>query len=115
MSATDDPVAALPFVGDRPPVRPQPRRCFWLVRSTGDFDQDQRLGEEYGLAFLRWEVAQDHNVHYWVLPKIIADMPRELTSIEIAILTIVGIAACAGVDDADRVAARWRSRREARR
>lgn len=61
------------------------------------------------LAFLRYEAALDHNVHPYALPWIIGDMPRKLSQIEIGFLTIIGIAAAAGLHDAERVAAYWQS------
>ena len=106
------PITALPFVGPRPPDRPgNSPRCFWIVQPTGDPWRDSALGGELALSFLRFEAAQDHNLHPYILPWIVGDMPREIGQLEVAFLTTVGIAAAAGVAAAERVQAYWASER----
>ena len=102
------PITTLPFVGDRSPDKPggiSPARDFWKVPEDGG----ERLGQDYGLAFLRYEAALDHNIHPYILPWIVGDMPRKLSRIEVGFLTVIGIAAAAGLHDAERAVAYWRS------
>jgi hypothetical protein len=99
------PISALPFVSDRQDG--QPGRCFW----NGAAGANRRLGQEFGLAYLRYEASQDHNVAPLILPWIVADMPRPLGPAETEFMTVVAIAAATGLDEAERVVAYWASQR----
>jgi hypothetical protein len=100
-------VARLPFVGRRDPGEPGFPRHFWKVRSIDNGRlADCALGGEYALAYLRVEAAAEHKL---LLPWIVADMPRELTQLEIAFLSLVGVAACAGRHQAEAVEAHYRA------
>ena len=102
------PVASLPFVADRSPcAEGEPPRHFWTVTPTGDYGEDCRSGDRYALTYLRFEAALNHNLHPFILPWIVSDMPRELTGIEIGFLTIVDAAAQHGIAEAERLSAYW--------
>ncbi len=103
-----DPVASLPFVADRSPCAEGERpRHFWTVTATDDYGEDCRTGDGHALTYLRFEAALDHNLHPFILPWIVRDMPRELTGIEIGFLTIIDAAAQHGIAEAERLSAYW--------
>jgi len=116
MSAEHHPVTSLPFVADRKtPLAPgELPRCFWNASSGGDAWADNELGNQYALEYLRYEAALDHNVEPFILPMIIADMPRKLGQIELAFLTVVAISTTSppGVRHAEHVVDYWRQCRE---
>jgi hypothetical protein len=95
----------LPFIGRRDPGEPGLPRHFWKVRSLDDSFADCALGGEYAPAYLRFEAAAEHKL---LLPRIVADMPRELTQLEIGFLSLVGEAACAGRYRAEALEAYYR-------
>jgi hypothetical protein len=108
MSAREQDIERLPFIGRRDLGEPGPPRHFWKVRSLGDGFADCALGGEYALAYLQFEAAQDGKL---LLPWIVADMPRELTQLEIGFLSLVGEAAAAGLHRAEALEAHYRESR----
>jgi hypothetical protein len=112
----DDPITRLSFVADRDgkalqkPTGRQFPRCFWHVKSTGDFTADDLMGERLALEYLAYEEANKGTV--CLLPWIVADMPRKLGPIEISFFTTVGYAAKAGAQRAREVVAYWERRRK---
>ena len=113
-----DPIADLSFVASRDgktlpkPTGDQGPRCFWNVTPTGDGWRDDELGCALALEYLALEEADTHGPGH--LAKIIADMPRSLTNIEISFLTMVAYAAAAGADRAREIAAYWEEQIAAR-
>jgi hypothetical protein len=106
----------LPFVAERSPcAEGEFPRHFWTVRPTGDHGEDCRTGDRYALTYLRFEAALDHNLHPFILPWIVRDMPRELTGIEIGFLTIIDAAAQHGIAEAERLSAYWEGSYAARK
>ena len=76
-------------------AEPPPHRSF----------RDDKLGHALALEYLAFEEADTHGPGH--LPKIVADMPRSLTAIEIGFLTLVAYAASAGADRAREIVAYW--------
>jgi hypothetical protein len=98
-----DPLAELPFVKDTPKAR----RNFWSVKKSDDPMQQSRIGTDYALAWLRYEVRPENNGMDTCLACIVGDMPRKLGHIEIAFLSMVGFAAKKGLSEAERINAYW--------
>lgn len=82
----------LPFVVDRkraglpPPTGEQSPRCFWRVSPIGDYERDIETGNRLAVKYLDrggWPPLQ------WI----VADMPRELTGVEVGFLRLIGLAA----------------------
>ncbi|EJF92658.1 hypothetical protein [Bartonella tamiae] len=82
------------------------RHLFWNVKNTNKYEIDESLGQVFALEYLAYE-AQLEGDHYPILPSIIADMPRDLTGIEITFLGLVGFAAIDGRREAKRIADYW--------
>ena len=97
-------IAALSFVGERNKreAGKYPQH-FWRVNRSGDYGADCELGERLALEYLAFQEANDQSS----LQHIVADMPRELTGVEIGFLTLVSFAAGAGADRARQIAAYW--------
>ncbi|HXW22031.1 MAG TPA: hypothetical protein VEK14_03915 [Rhodomicrobium sp.] len=102
-------ISMLSFVADRggeassKSRRKPQRRCFWRVDATGDYGRDCKLGTRLALEYLTFEEADRDGGG--ILQCIVADMPRELTGVEIAFLQMVAFAAAAGADRARRISA----------
>ena len=114
----DRPIDRLSFVADRDgnalpkPKGRQSPRCFWHVKPTGDLGADEVTGESLALEYLTYEETKGPDSPS-ILPWIVKDMPRDLTSIEISFLTIVGFAAAEGPQRAREICAYWeRCRKE---
>lgn len=71
--------------GDQSPA------CFWNVAATGDYAEECEIGRRLALEYLALEAAEENGMGH--LPKIVADMPRDLTGVEIAFLATVARAA----------------------
>lgn len=105
------PFAALSFVADRDgKTLPKPRkgqtpRCFWHVKSTGDYSRDCDIGEALALEYLAFEEADVGGPGN--LQMIVGDMPRQLTGVEIGFLIMVSYAAGAGAGHARQVSSYW--------
>ncbi len=88
------------FVVDRkkaglpPPTGKQTKRCFWHVSPSGHYGEDCRTGEQLALEYLECQSSAAATGSY--LSWIVADMPRDLSGIEIGFLMIVSVAAAAG-------------------
>ena len=112
------PIDRLSFAADRDgnalpkPKGRQSPRCFWHVKPTGDLWADEVTGESLALEYLTYEETKGPDSPT-ILPSIVADMPRDLTSIEISFLTVVGFAAAEGPHRAREICAYWeRCRKE---
>jgi hypothetical protein len=112
------PIDRLSFAADRDgnalpkPKGRQSPRCFWHVKPTGDLWADEVTGESLALEYLTYEETKGPDSPS-ILPWIVKDMPRDLTSIEISFLTIVGFAAAEGPQRAREICAYWeRCRKE---
>jgi hypothetical protein len=111
------PIAELSFVADRDgttlprPTDDQSPCCFWNVTPTGDYGKDCEIGGRLALEYLALEEADIHWPGH--LPKIVEDMPRQLTGVEVGFLVMVAYAAGAGADRARKIAAHWESCRQA--
>jgi hypothetical protein len=68
--------------------------CFWNVAGTGHYGEDCEIGETLALEYLALEEADSNGMGH--LPKIVGDMPRELTGVEVGFLCTVSRAAGAG-------------------
>jgi hypothetical protein len=77
----------LPFVA----LRPGKGHCFWSVRPTGSHETDLNIGRHFALLYLEYCARRP-----LPLIDIIAEMPREITAIEMGFLDIVGDAASVG-------------------
>ncbi len=112
-STARHPIAALSFVASRdgktlPKAPPgQPLRCFWHVKPTGGYAHDCEKGKALAFEYLAFEEADVGGSGH--LQLIVADMPRQLTGVEISFLTMVSYAAGAGAGAARArgVAAYW--------
>jgi hypothetical protein len=83
MSAAD-----LSFVVDRPqPSDKSFPRTFWSVTATGDYTADCATGVRLGREYLDYEKREHEGPP--LLPWIVADMPRDLTGIEIGFLSAI--------------------------
>jgi hypothetical protein len=106
-----DPLAELSFIADRDgltlprPTDDQLPRCFWNVTPTGDYGRDCKIGRALALEYLAMEEANPGGPGD--LPKIVGDMPRPLTGVEVGFLAMVAYAAGAGADRARKIAAYW--------
>ncbi|MBS0233482.1 MAG: hypothetical protein JSR99_08340 [Proteobacteria bacterium] len=103
------PVHNLSFVGRRPGRHKgfKPGRYavhFWKVKPTGDYGEDCSHGRDLALEYLAF-AEQDNSTH---LQLIISDMPRELTGVEVAFLSMIDIAARSGAGGARAVDAYWK-------
>lgn len=96
------PIADLSFVKDHPKGSPN-RRTFWNVESHSDEWEGYRKALEY-LAFEEISRRQGGPGH---LPKIVADMPRDIGATEIGFLTLISYAASVGRHEALRVFKYW--------
>ena len=90
-------------------------RNFWNVRPSGDYSADSVLGQKYALEYLAYEASIDHNESPNILGWIVADMPRELTGVEVGFFSIIGAAATAGIAEGERLARYWEHSRTGRR
>jgi hypothetical protein len=97
----DHPIAKLSFVDSRRPGR----RFCWNVTPTGNYGEDCCIGRRLALEYLAFEESDDQGPGY--LQKIVEDMPRELTGVEVGFLTMVSYAAGAGAYRARQVSAYW--------
>ena len=77
---------------------------FWKVKPTGDYAADCAHGNELALEYLAF-AEQDNSTH---LQWIVGDMPRKLTGVEVAFLSMIGIAARSGAGGARAVDAYWK-------
>jgi len=85
-----DPIARLSFVKNCRVRRHGRLRNFWHVKPTGDYGADCAIGSKFALEYLKYEeTAQPGGL----LQIIVADMPRDLTGIEVAFLATVAYAA----------------------
>ena len=92
------------FVGTREkPEAGKPPRHFWLVKATGDYGADCDLGTRLGLEYLAYQNTREGSY----LQHIVADMPRNLTGVEIGFLAMVSFAAGAGAHRAREIADYW--------
>ena len=92
------------LVGAREKPEPgKPPRHFWRVKPSGDYGADCELGTRLGLEYLAYQ----NTVEGSYLQQIVADMPRNLTGVEIGFLTMVSFAAGAGAHRAREIAAYW--------
>jgi hypothetical protein len=114
MTAERHPILDLPFVADR--KRNEPGRLprnFWKVGPAGDYDitgsytADCKTGRYYALAYLRWLRVHRAECSGGFLATIVADMPSDLTGIEVGFLAIIDHAAEHGLDAAERLVAYW--------
>jgi hypothetical protein len=97
-------IADLSFVGERKkPEAGKLPRCFWRVTPSGDYGADCELGQRLALEYLAFQEAADGSS----LQHIVADMPRELTGVEVGFLTMVSFAAGGGAYRARQIAAYW--------
>jgi hypothetical protein len=106
----DDQLAKVSFFAIRdgkilakPTASPLPR-CFWNVRSTGDYGTDCRTGENLALEYLELQERGDSGSY---LQLIVADMPRKLTGVEVGFLTVVAHSAAAGANEGRRLVRYW--------
>jgi len=84
----------LPFVKDGIVMPDGPRRCFWHVEPTGDYERDCRTGEHFGLAFLEHHANSDG---FGILGFIIRDMlakvePQDQSGIRVGFISVLGVA-----------------------
>ncbi len=99
-------VLSLSFVSDRKkPLKGRQPRNFWNVTPTGDYGKDCETGSQLALEWIAYEEANIGGPG--ILSKIVEDMPRELSGVEIGFLGMAGIAARAGAGEGRRVAAYW--------
>ena len=111
MTAERHPVLDLPFVADRKRSEPGWPRCFWNIDQADD--TTGLTGEHYALAYLRWLRDHPDDGRPGFLPSIVADMPRDITGIEIGFLVIIDHAAQrGGLAAAERLVAYWESWRQ---
>lgn len=102
---------ALSFVASRDgkalpkPVSDELPRCFWHVKSTGDYQLDTQLGTQIALEYLAYEDADKGGAG--ILNLIISDMPRPLGDVEDAFLQLVGLVAKNGYQRAQQIVAHW--------
>lgn len=112
-----DPVTQLSFVADREPSEAKKHkfpRNFWNVTPMENHVADSAFGQKLALEYLEFETRRDHNVYPCLLPWIVADMPRKLSPVEVAFLTVVGFASIAGTEEGRRIVDYWsRARRVA--
>ena len=87
------------------PVGEQLPRCFWNVKSTGNYSVDCTIGQRLALEYLRYEEADVGGSG--ILNMIVDDMPRPLTGIEHAFLQMVCFQARAGRGRAKQIATYW--------
>lgn len=78
--------------------------CFWNVAATGDYSIDCDTGQQLALEYLAYQEASDGPS---ILQQIVADMPRDLTGIEVAFLDLVGMQAKAGKGRARQIVTYW--------
>lgn len=107
------PLEALPFIatwGD-PGVRKRRKdhvgRCFWHVKRSGNAWLDSLTGEKYALKYLEYLATAEIGC----LPSIVADMPRQRSTMEIAFLSLIDTAARSGRFAAEQESAYWDKRR----
>ena len=110
MSETHPDISRLSFVAARDgKTLPKPKgnqlgRCFWHVKSSGDYGKDCVNGRALALEYLALEEEDSDGPGF--LQLIVADMlPRKLTGIEVGFLTMVSYAAGAGAERARRISA----------
>jgi hypothetical protein len=75
------------------------------VTATGDYGRDCKIGRALALEYLAMEEANPDGPGD--LPKIVNDMPRPITGVEIGFFTFVAYAAGAGAHRAREIAAYW--------
>jgi len=80
-------------------------RCFWNVKSTGDFTTDELLGQKLAFEYIDF-VTRDAG-GCGILSKIIADFPRPLTPVEHTFMHVVELEMRTGRGGARRVVERW--------
>ncbi len=81
-------VADLSFVADlQKTSKKSPPRTFWSVKATGDYARDCATGERLAREYL--DYARSNPDRPPLLPWIVGDMPRDLTGIETAFLSII--------------------------
>jgi hypothetical protein len=83
------------------PTGDQWPRCWWNVASTGDYEQDVKIGKRLALEYLAFESADEDGSGH--LQMIVADMPRPLTGVEIGFLIVVSRAAGSRAAEAGRI------------
>ena len=102
-------IADLPFIRDGKRRPNGSRRHFWNVEPSGRYAEDCETGERFALAYL--DYLTNNPDCPGVLPMIVADMPREITGIEVAFLQHISFAAQAGAWRARQISAFWESKR----
>ena len=86
-------------------------RCWWSVAPSGDYRADCATGTKMALEYLAYINGEASTGG--CLGLIVQEMPRELSGIEVAFLTMLDIAAKAGQARAVRVSAFWDQREAA--
>jgi hypothetical protein len=86
-------------------------RNWWAVAATGDDDRDSEIGDNFAIEYLFNDELRSGNGS---LGWIVEAMPRKLTVVEIAFLSLIEVAAMAGRDRAREVADNWRQCRAKR-
>lgn len=69
------------FVGE-----PESGKSFWMVSPSGDWSKDNETGRAYALQFAR---AMAETKNFFMLQRIVSDMPSEHTGIEVGFLSAI--------------------------
>lgn len=79
-------------------------RCWWSVTPSGDYAEECEVGSAMALEYFDYCERPDGGN---CLAHIVADMPRELSGIEIGFLAIIDAAAKAGRNNGRNTARYW--------